>query len=165
MSLGPRKRPKGPRKPVRGLGVLIEPEKRPKPMRQHRADPRPGNRPITAAQWEIIEKAKTSGCIPCLIRYERKAMRRRDVFKYAGWDHCKSGNIRRGHLDGFASCNWHHQGLTIDRPELAHEDFRRIYGPSKQEGGKTFNAYFGSDDDLIADQYKRLHLTPPVNGE
>lgn len=134
-------------------------------MKRYRKDRRPGNRPMTDDEWAVIEAAKTSGCVPCLIRARQGKMPRHRVFKFAGWDHCKSGNIRRGHLYGFASCNWHHQGLTIDRPGWGRADFERVYGPSKHYGVVPFHKAFGTDDELIAYQRAHLGLTPPVNLE
>lgn len=156
MSLGPSKRTKGPRKPVRGLGYLPEAVKARKPMKARRQDVRPGNKPMTEEEWAFIERAKTSGCVPCLIAADLGLIRDDEVFIMAGWDHKKSGNIRVGHLHGFANCNWHHQGLTIDREGWTHAMFRDTYGPSKAEGGRVFNDIFGSDDELIA--YQRAHL-------
>ena len=124
---------------------------------------RPGNKPITASEWEIIERAKTSGCIPCIIwREQGNAWKMRfGVFMYAGWDHSLRGGIRIGHLAGFASCNWHHQGYTIDAcPQVSAREMERMYGPSKAHGSIPFHRAFGSEEQLIHRQAVHLGLDP-----
>lgn len=124
---------------------------------------RPGNKPMTDAEWEIIENAKMSGCIPCIIWAEKGKMPRARVFLVAGWDHSLSGGIRVGHLHGFASCNWHHQGLIIDTGISATET-RKLYGPSKVDGSKPFHEAYGSEEALIHRQKVHLGLDTESQG-
>lgn len=67
--------------------------------------------------------------------------------------HLKSGNIRRGHLFGIGLCAWHHRGV----PDFGFTptEMRKLAGPSLMDGGKTFAAAYGTDDELLAIQ-KRL---------
>lgn len=61
--------------------------------------------------------------------------------------HLLSGNKRRGHLYTIALCSWHHRGqhggLGIRYMEINA-------GPSLARGSKTFHAFFGTDDELLA---------------
>ena len=156
MSLGPSKRKKGPRKPVRGLGYLPDVVKVPKRMKSKRADPRPGNKPMTDREWELIEEAKTGTCIPCWLLVQAGVLESDEAYLYAGWDHAKLGNLRIGHVYGWASCNWHHQGLVIDREGWTHAQWREKYGPSLAEGTGPFHEMFGSQEALMVLQLSRL---------
>lgn len=124
--------------------------------------PRPGNAPMTAREWEFIELAKTSGCVPCLIRVEQENLGSDLAFKFAGWDHFKSGNFRRGHLYGCACCDWHHQGHT--RPQWSRIRMVTVYGPSKHYGSVPFNESYGSDNYLILWQFRHLGYDVDLEG-
>lgn len=117
---------------------------------------------MTPAEWAVIEDAKTNGCIPCMIRVELGLMSHDLAFKFAGWDHFKSGNIRRGHLYGCACCDWHHQGHT--RPDWTKKRMTEVYGPSKHYGAGPFEEAFGNDDYLILYQLAHLGFDVDVQG-
>lgn len=116
--------------------------------------PRPGNAAKTPGELNFILTAKISGCVPCFIRVEQGDLTQDLAFLYAGWDHFKSGNFRRGHLYGCASCDWHHQGHN--RTGWSRGRMTEVYGPSKHYGSVPFNAAFGDDNYLILWQFKHL---------
>jgi len=66
----------------------------------------------------------------------------------------KSGNLRRGHAFGIGLCPYHHRGV----PDygLRSADMRKLAGPSLMDGGKTFAAAYGTDDELLALQKRIL---------
>ena len=70
------------------------------------------------------------------------------------YHHTKSGNIRRGHMFGFALCVWHHRGMRPDGvpPWQMHE----VFGPNLMNGGKKFTETYGTDDELITLQTKYI---------
>lgn len=119
-----------------------------KPFRRKR---RPGNRKPTADQATRMHDAKWEGyCIPCLVWARAGNMPMDHVAKVCQYDHSKSGNIRRGHDKGFASCLWHHQG-RLEQPERwTHSRMRAHFGPSLMDGSRLFHDTYGSDDELIA---------------
>lgn len=132
-------------------------------MRAFRKHRRPGNRPMTAAEATRVTEAKFLACIPCLVWARSGRMPMEHVASCCQYDHSKSGNIRRGHDKGFASCDWHHQrrigdGWTFQR-------MREHFGPSLLDGSRLFHDTYGSDDDLIALQDELLGLPIQVQGE
>lgn len=128
-----------------------------KPMRSFRKKRRPGNRPMTAEESVRVEQAKFDHCcIPCLVWARKGNMPLSDVARVCQYDHKKSGNIRRGHKKGFASCDWHHQRLVTDGWNHAH--MRRHFGPSLMDGSRLFRETYGSDDELIALQDELLGI-------
>lgn len=117
-----------------------------KPYRKHR---RPGNRAPTAAESARMTAAKWEGvCIPCLVWSRMGNMPREDCATCCQYDHKKSGNIRRGHAYGFASCDWHHMRRITDGWTFAA--MRAHFGPSLLDGSRLFHDTYGSDDELIA---------------
>lgn len=119
-------------------------------MKPYRRNRRPGNRPHTKAESERIEAAKWDGCcIPCLVWARAGNMPIEHVAKVCQYDHSKSGNIRRGHDKGFASCIWHHLG-RLESDGWTHKSMREHFGPSLMDGSRLFHETYGSDDDLIA---------------
>jgi len=117
------------------------------PMRQFRKKRRAGNKPMNKAERAHVTEAKFGRCMPCLSWAQQGHMPMEDVAEGVSYDHKKSGNLRIGHMAGFGSCAWHHfkhpgEGWT-EREMRAH------FGPSLMDGGKTFNAAYGSDDELI----------------
>lgn len=117
-------------------------------MRRFRKHRRPGNRPMTPTEAARVVEAKTTACIPCLVWARMGRMPMAHVATCCGYDHSKSGNIRRGHDKGFGSCNWHHQALVDDG--WTHAAMREHFGPSLMDGSRLFHDTYGSDDELIA---------------
>lgn len=87
----------------------------------------------------------------CLVRWKQGYIRRDEVVGIevedpVDYNHTKSGNIRRGHMFGYALCKWHHAA----HPMLGtHNLTRHRYGPSLMDGGKLFHEAFGTDQELI----------------
>lgn len=131
-------------------------------MKPRRRNRRPGNRPMTPAQVEMVSTAKITACIPCLVWAEAGNMPLSDVVRYCDWNHCKSGNVRRGHDDGYASCLWHHRGVA---PDLVSKEIQRAkYGPSLMDGSRLFRECYGSDDELIQKQREVLGRPNELHG-
>ena len=125
-------------------------------MRSFRKNRRPGNRPPTREQAIRIANAKTFKCIPCLVWAESGKMPMEWVAVVCDYDHAKSGNIRRGHGDGYGGCLWHHRGRTEDHERWPLKRLREIFGPSKMDGSKLYHDAYGSEDELIARQTVEL---------
>lgn len=87
-------------------------------------------------------------CMACLVWFRKGNIEREQVARVSDYNHTKSGNIRRGHIKGYAGCLWHHRGRVEDG--WSHKTMRGIYGPSLMDGGKLFSAAYGTDDELIA---------------
>lgn len=68
--------------------------------------------------------------------------------------HLLSGNKRRGHKYTISLCLWHHRAQLMYG--YTKKDLREIYGPSLAEGSKPFHFWFGTDDDLLAEQDRLL---------
>ena len=129
---------------------------------------------ITAAEREHMGRAKEGVCIACLLRVAAGLMPGRWAMVgkpdtgalYLGlleYHHTKSGNIRRGHLYGFALCLWHHRGNQAMPPTgWTHDRLRDRYGVSLADGSTLFTATYGTDDELIEIQsaYLNGELTP-----
>jgi hypothetical protein len=135
-----------------------KPLTRKKPMAAFRKKRRPGNKPMTKDELSRVLTAKEGPCIPCLIWAEAGHMPLDDVSKVNQYDHKKSGNIRRGHKFGFASCDWHHEAIPGSGWNIAH--MRAHFGPSLMDGSRLFHATYGSDDELIARQNVELEQMP-----
>jgi hypothetical protein len=123
-------------------------------MKPYRANRRPGNRAMTPAESARVVAAKQLACCPCLVWARMGRMPLADVATQSGYDHKKSGNIRRGHRFGFASCDWHHLGLVADGWNHAH--MRSHFGPSLMDGSRLFRDVYGTDNELIALQDELL---------
>jgi hypothetical protein len=95
-----------------------------------------------------IVAAKEGPCMACEVWFGLHGAR----CDYEGCDynHCKSGNIRRGHLFGYALCAHHHRAVPIDgvKPSV----MRVMYGPSMMDGSRLFHETYGDDFTLIAMQ-------------
>ena len=129
-----------------------------KPMRSFRKKRRPGNRPMTAEESARVMQAKETVCVPCYVWARNGNMPLSDVARISQYDHSKSGNIRRGHGKGFASCLWHHQG-RLEQPDCwTHAAMRAHFGPSLMDGSRLFHETYGSDDELIALQDELLGI-------
>jgi hypothetical protein len=63
------------------------------------------------------------------------------------YNHCKSGNIRRGHMQGYALCVHHHRKHPM--PGLTTLGTLQEYGPSMMDGSRLFHETYGTDDELI----------------
>lgn len=120
-------------------------------MRRFRRNRRPGNRAMTASETARVMAAKFDHCcIPCLVWARLGRMPMEHVARVCQYDHAKSGNFRRGHDKGFASCLWHHLGRIEDG--WTHARMRAYFGPSLMDGSRLFHETYGSDDELIARQ-------------
>ena len=119
-------------------------------MRRFRKKRRPGNRPMTADELSRIHAAKEMCCIPCYVWARMGRMPMEHVARVSQYDHSKSGNIRRGHGKGFASCLWHHQRRLEQPGTWTHARMRAHFGPSLLDGSRLFHDTYGSDDELIA---------------
>ena len=124
-------------------------------MRPFRKKRRPGNRPMTGAEAAHVMDCKAGPCMPCLARHLQGKLRVHQ-FETGGneYDHKKSGNIRRGHMFGFASCPWHHRRITLEG--VTFPDMLATYGPSLLDGSRTFREVYGTDDELIEVQSESL---------
>lgn len=100
----------------------------------------------TKAEVARIVAAKDGPCIPCLSWAIQGNMRVDDVVIGGDYDHKKSGNIRRGHMQGFCSCLWHHRR---DPCGVSFDSITIYLGPSLLDGSKLFRESYGTDDELI----------------
>jgi len=123
-------------------------------MRPFRKKRRPGNKPMTAAESAHVDACKAGPCMPCLARHLQGKLPAHLIRVGVGYDHSKSGNIRRGHLFGFASCDWHHQRIPLQG--VTFPDMLATYGPSLLDGSRTFRECYGTDDELIELQSESL---------
>ena len=112
-------------------------------------------KPPTKAESEHMRDSKESCCIPCLVWARAGNMPMDHVAVESDYHHCKSGNIRRGHMFGFANCLWHHQGRVQDG--WTHAQMRAWFGPSLMDGSRLFIQTYGSDDELISLQNEVLN--------
>lgn len=117
-------------------------------LRSFRRKRRPGNRKPTKAEAARIVESKTLCCVPCYVwAIKLQRMPIEDIAVLSAYDHKKSGNIRRGHRYGFASCDWHHQGYPGDG--WTGEEMTAHFGPSLANGSRIFHDTYGTDDELI----------------
>lgn len=61
--------------------------------------------------------------------------------------HLLSGGRRRGHAYTLCLCPWHHRSIPPE-PGMPMEEALRKYGPTL-ERQRAFNAYYGTDDELL----------------
>jgi hypothetical protein len=101
-----------------------------------------------------IVAAKEGPCMACLVLSERGDMDDGWVVHGCDYNHTKSGNVRRGHMQGYALCVYHHRRHPIEW--LTLEGTRAKFGPSLMDGSRLFHETYGSDDDLIALQTQVL---------
>lgn len=111
----------------------------------------------TQAEAVRIVAAKEGPCMACLARALRGDMDWSFIVHGCDYNHTKSGNIRRGHMAGFALCKWHHQR----HPVWSFEHTTKVYGPSLLDGSRLFHETYGSDDELIALQTQWIDQKPP----
>ncbi|MGY6085132.1 Ref family recombination enhancement nuclease [Stenotrophomonas sp. SM006] len=106
--------------------------------------------PPTREESARIELAKTGPCMACLALQMQQLLEPELVVYGCDYNHTKSGNVRRGHMEGYALCKWHHMRYPMEGNTFA--TMRQIYGPSLMDGSRTFHETYGSDDELIANQ-------------
>lgn len=111
----------------------------------HSSAPRP-----SASEAERIQAAKVGPCMACLTLHLRGVLAAEHVVYGCDYQHCKSGNIRRGHAFGFALCVWHHRHQPMG--ELSFRETAARYGPSLMDGSRLFHEIYGTDDELIEQQ-------------
>lgn len=128
-----------------------------------------GKKGISTAERAHMGRAKAGVCIACLTRAAAGMLPPQWVQVghedshgvYVGllqYNHCKSGNLRRGHMDGYALCLWHHFGNQAQPQEgYTHRQLRDRYGPSLMCGSALFHDTYGTDDELIAIQAAYLN--------
>lgn len=116
-------------------------------------------------------RCKAGPCIPCLVGVSigiiepQHAVRGGHDFDGMQLDsvqyqHCKSGNMRRGHLSGFGCCLWHHMGTQqLHALGMTKGEAFARWGPSLHDQARAFHATFGSDDELIEAQALVLQQT------
>lgn len=124
-------------------------------MRGYRKNRRPGNRPMTAGEAEVVDRAKAGPCMACMIRAADGKMRGTLVQRGHEWDHHKSGNIRIGHLYGAALCLWHHKRRILFE-DRSFDWHLTTLGPSRLDGGVLFAKAYGDDVFLSLAQLRRL---------
>lgn len=100
----------------------------------------------TKAEAERMDKIKRGPCVACHQR------------GIASWcpeiHHLLSGGRRIGHMATVGLCEWHHRAVIAWGCTGA--EMRDHYGPSLNEGSKTFHAEFGSDAVLLGYQDELL---------
>lgn len=120
-------------------------------MRRGRSTGKP-----TTAEAARIVAAKEGPCMACLVRASNGEMDFDLIVFGCDYNHAKSGNIRRGHMYGYALCVWHHRRHPIGWYTI--EGTAKKYGPSLMDGSRLFHETYGSDDYLIALQTENLEL-------
>lgn len=70
------------------------------------------------------------------------------------YQHMKYGNIRMGHMYGYALCPWHHRRVPLEG--MTPKEMVSEYGPSLMDGGKTFARAYGSEQELWERQNQLL---------
>lgn len=73
------------------------------------------------------------------------------------YHHLLSGGRRRGHRFGVGLCAYHHRGVPIHG--YRDTEMRAYFGPSLMDGSKVFREAFGTDDEMLANQDKRIVWT------
>lgn len=106
---------------------------------------------FTREESARIVAAKEGPCICCTILHERGELEAEMIVSgCCDFHHAKSGNIRRGHLFGFALCRWHHERHPWG--QWSHRQMATYYGVSLKDGSALFHRTYGTDDELIAKQ-------------
>jgi hypothetical protein len=118
----------------------------------------------TKGEWEWMGRCKAGPCIACLVGVSigmiqpEHACRGGDAddgleLPMMQFNHCKSGNLRRGHRHGYALCLWHHFGSQqLHALGMSYADALERWGWNLFDSANLFHATFGSDDDLIEAQ-------------
>lgn len=120
-----------------------------------------GSKPATTAERAHMGRCKQGPCIPCLVGVALGIIRPEHACRggeaadghdlgMMEFNHCKSGNLRRGHRYGWAACLWHHHGSQqLFRLGMTRAEAFARWGPNLFDQSKLFHDTFGSDDDLI----------------
>jgi hypothetical protein len=131
-----------------------------------------GATPPTKGDLAHMGRCKAGPCIACLVGVALGIIQPQDAQRGGAaadghdlpmmqFNHCKSGNLRRGHRAGYALCLWHHFGSQ--QLHALGVDARTAYarwGPNLLDHGKAFRETFGTDDDLIEAQAFVLESLP-----
>lgn len=120
-----------------------------------------GSKRASAKESAHMLACKSGPCIPCLVGVmlglidPTHAVRGGDdaegmPLPMVTFQHCKSGNMRRGHEAGFGCCIWHHFGTQqLHALGMGRDEAFARWGPSLFHQARAFHETFGSDDDLI----------------
>lgn len=123
-----------------------------------------GSKRAKASEKDHMMACKVTVCIPCLIGVSiglidpAHAVRGgEDVdgmpLEMVTYQHCTSGNRRRGHLAGYGCCMWHHFGSQqLHALGMSRKDAAARWGPNLFDNGRLFRETFGTDDELIEAQ-------------
>ena len=122
-----------------------------------------GSKAANKGETAHMLACKAGPCIPCLVGVSlgiidpahacRGGSSDDGELAMMEFNHCKSGNMRRGHREGFAICTWHHHGSQqLHVLGMPAKEARARWGPSMFDQGRLFRETFGSDDDLIQAQ-------------
>lgn len=98
----------------------------------------------TKQEAERIVACKEGPCMACDVI--RSNSRNGCDNEGCDYQHMKSGNIRMGHMHGYALCAWHHRRVPFDGCTPSY--MVKMYGPSLLDGGKTFAKAYGSEKEL-----------------
>lgn len=132
-----------------------------------------GGKSASRLEREHMGRCKNGPCMPCLVgvslgiippEWAQRGGESDDgmPLPMMEFNHCKSGNVRRGHLEGWAACPYHHRGSTARSPAgFTYAEARELWGPNLHDQANLFHATFGSDDDLIEAQLLVLESTRP----
>lgn len=129
-------------------------------MRHFRKKRRPGNCEPTPEELARIRAGKAGPCIPCLAGVIAGVIEPHHACTGGNdgqhdlpdmeYNHTKSGNMRRGHAFGFATCIWHHHGSQqLHALGMSYDKAYARWGPSLFDQAKVFHFVFGTDDELI----------------
>lgn len=109
---------------------------------------------MTKDETARVVESKLGRCMPCLVWAMKGNMPMAHVVVGVDYDHSKSGNIRRGHAQGYGNCCWHHR--RVPGEGWTHAQMTAHFGPSLLDGSKRFAETYGTDDYLIQLQTKQL---------
>ncbi|WP_369916517.1 Ref family recombination enhancement nuclease [Xanthomonas sp. NCPPB 3005] len=104
----------------------------------------------TIAEAARIVAAKEGPCMACVKIVTDGLLSPDDAVVGCDYNHAKSGNVRRGHMAGYALCVWHHRRHPMEGVSMAA--MRAKYGPSLMDGSRLFHETYGTDDELIEQQ-------------
>lgn len=120
-----------------------------------------GAKPPTRGELEHMGRCKAGPCIPCLVGVSlgliqpQDACRGGDAFDghelpMMQFHHVKVGNLRQGHLCGYAACLWHHHGRQqLHALGIGYAAAFARWGPNLHDHARQYHDTFGSDADLI----------------
>lgn len=106
-------------------------------------------------------RCKVGPCMACLAGFRKGMLAEDMVVVGCDYHHTKSGNLRRGHMHGFALCLWHHHGSQqLHALGMTSREARARWGPSLFDEGRMFRSTYGTDDELIELQRRILEGEP-----